>query len=60
MPIKKLRFLQFLRFLQKLEKSQFLLKLIMPSVRGDRRVPIKNCDFRKFSKNCEIFELVMF
>jgi len=42
---------------KKLDKSQFLLKLITPTVRGGRRVPSKNCDF---SKNCKIFELVMF
>ena len=63
MPIKNCDFCNFGDFsknCQKLEKSQFLLKLIMPSVRGDRRVPIKNCNFYYFSKNCEIFELVMF
>ena len=41
---------------EKLKKSQFLLRLIKPSVTGGRRVSSKNCDFCNFydfSKNCK-------
>ena len=31
---------------EKLEKSQFLLKLLNSSGKGNRRVPSKNCDFK--------------
>ena len=48
---------------EKLEKSQFLLKLITSSVRGDTRVPRKNydfCNFCYFSKNCAKLEKSQF
>ena len=45
---------------EKLEKLQFLLKLIMTSVRGGTRVPSKNCDFCNFSKNCKKLEKSQF
>ena len=31
---------------EKLEKSQFFLKLLNSSGKGNRRVPSKNCDFK--------------
>ena len=53
----------FSKHCEKLEKSQFLLKLTKSRVRGDKRVPSKNCnfcDFCDFSKNYEKLEKSQF
>ena len=45
---------------EKLEISQFLLKILNSSGKGDRRAPSKNCHFCNFSKNCEKLEKLQF
>ena len=62
MPSKNCDFCNFCDFsknFEKFEKSQFLLKLMKSSGKGDTTVCSKNCDFCNFSKNCKKFELVL-